>query len=92
MTRFEWDAAKAAENRRKHGVRFEDAVTAFDDPFALIRFDEGHSDAEVREVLLGHSVRGLLVVVFTVRSAGITRIIGARKPTRKERSQYEEGV
>lgn len=92
MTRFEWDAAKAAENRRKHGVRFEDAVTAFDDPFALIRFDGAHSDAEVREILLGHSVRGLLIVVFTIRLAGFTRIIGARKPTRRERQQYEEGV
>jgi uncharacterized DUF497 family protein len=89
---FEWNPAKAAENRRKHGVRFEDAITAFDDPFALIRFDDAHSDAEVREILLGHSARGLLVVVFTVRTAGITRIIGARKPTRRERNQYEEGV
>lgn len=92
MTKFEWDRAKAVENVRKHGVRFEDAVTAFDDPFALIRFDDEHSDSEIREVLPGHSTRGLLTVVFTARSPGVTRIIGARKPTRKERAQYEERV
>jgi hypothetical protein len=26
-TTFEWDEAKAAENQRKHGVSFEEAVT-----------------------------------------------------------------
>jgi hypothetical protein len=92
MTRFEWDPAKAAQNVRKHGVRFEEAVTAFDDPFALVRFDDAHSDSEIREVLLGYSTSGLLTVVFTTRSRGVTRIIGARKPTRKERAQYEEGI
>lgn len=28
-TTFEWDEAKAAENQRKHGVAFEEAVTVF---------------------------------------------------------------
>ena len=26
---FEWDPAKALENERKHGVRFEEAITNF---------------------------------------------------------------
>ncbi len=29
---FEWDAAKAAANVRKHGVTFEEAATVFADP------------------------------------------------------------
>src|SRR5688572_16564439 len=33
---FEWDSRKAAENRRKHNVSFEDAVTAFADPLAVL--------------------------------------------------------
>ena len=28
-TTFEWDEAKAAENQRKHGVSFEEAVIGF---------------------------------------------------------------
>jgi uncharacterized DUF497 family protein len=32
--RFEWNEAKAAANLKKHGVSFETAVRAFDDPFA----------------------------------------------------------
>jgi uncharacterized DUF497 family protein len=29
MIAFAWDAAKAASNRRKHGVSFEEAQTVF---------------------------------------------------------------
>jgi uncharacterized DUF497 family protein len=91
LLKFEWDARKSVANVRKHGVRFEDAITAFDDPFARIRFDDDHSDSESREILLGRSVRGVLVVVFSDRSRNIRRIITARKATRNERKQYEEG-
>jgi len=31
-TTFLWDDLKALDNRRKHGVAFEEAVTVFDDP------------------------------------------------------------
>ena len=34
---FEWDAVKAAQNLANHGVSFEAARLAFDDPFAVIR-------------------------------------------------------
>jgi uncharacterized protein (DUF4415 family) len=34
MVWFEWDDAKARTNERKHGVRFEDAMLVFADPFA----------------------------------------------------------
>jgi uncharacterized DUF497 family protein len=29
---FEWDPEKARRNRKKHGVSFEEAATAFLDP------------------------------------------------------------
>jgi uncharacterized protein len=87
---FEWDSTKARANRRKHGVRFEDAILAFDDPFALIAIDEPHSHSELREILIGRSTRDVLVVVFTIRAEGQHRIISARKATRTERKRYEE--
>ncbi len=34
--RFEWDRDKAAANSRKHGVSFDEASTAFNDPLARI--------------------------------------------------------
>jgi uncharacterized protein len=29
---FDWDPAKNASNFRKHGIKFEEARTAFEDP------------------------------------------------------------
>jgi uncharacterized protein len=88
---FEWDARKAAANRRKHGVTFDEASTAFADPLSLTIPDPDHSIEEDRFVLLGLSCRGrLLVVVHTERDDNI-RIISARRATRSERIQHEEG-
>jgi len=39
MILFEWDEAKARSNERKHGVRFEDAMLVFADPYALVEQD-----------------------------------------------------
>lgn len=85
---FEWDAEKEALNRKKHGVSFEEAATAFGDPMSLTVPDAGHSLEEERFVLLGLSYRGrLLVVVHTERGDNL-RVISARKATKSEGRQY----
>jgi len=90
--KFDWDPSKDDRNHQKHGIRFLDAITAFDDPFALIAPDPAHSTTlEIREWLIGESDFGVLVVVFTVRQPGnIHRLISARPANRKERKTYEE--
>ena len=89
--RFEWDDRKAGSNLLKHKVSFEDAITAFDDPFALIAPDSKHSATEERRWLIGESDIGVVVVVFTVRQPGqVYRLITARRASRKERSRYDE--
>ena len=89
---FEWNAPKAAENRRKHGVSFEDAVTAFADPLGVTVTDPDHSSpAERRYILIGRSARGRLLVVSHAERGAAIRIISARPATRREREQYEEG-
>jgi len=60
---FEWDYEKARSNLAKHGVSFEEAITAFADPLSLTVFDPDHSDDEDRFVLLGATNAGRLVVV-----------------------------
>jgi uncharacterized DUF497 family protein len=65
---FEWDPEKAVTNARKHGVPFDEAATAFGDPYGLVVDDPRHSEAEPRSVLLGYSQAGrLLAVMFTER-------------------------
>ena len=87
---FTWDAAKASANRRKHGISFENAFTAFTDPYARITDDPDHSESEEREILLGSSSRGQIVVVSFVQRESAIRVISARRATRKERNAYEE--
>ena len=87
---FEWDAAKAEANRRKHGVTFDEATTVFADPLSMLRSDPDHSLDEQRFIVLGMSnQRHLLVVAFAERPPR-TRLISARRATRKERRQYEQ--
>ncbi len=91
--KFEWDEKKAASNCTKHGVTFDEASTVFADPLAVIFDDEEHSADEVREIIVGHSVfERLLLVSFTERGDDLVRIISARKATKRERKDYEEGT
>lgn len=63
----------------------------FRDPQAVIFDDEHHSEDELREIIIGHSIAGRLVVVsFTERAENLVRIISARQTTKKEREDYEE--
>jgi uncharacterized DUF497 family protein len=90
--RFEWDDAKERENRRKHRVSFEEAESVFADEWALLIDDPEHSDDESRFILMGLSARlRVLVVVHAHReTAGIIRIISARKADARERDMYNE--
>jgi len=88
---FEWDQRKAASNLRKHGISFNEAITVFRDQLAAIFDDEAHSATEHREIIIGHSTRGrLLLVCFTEKTENVVRIISARLATRREREDYEE--
>ena len=89
--RFEWYGPKATANRAKHQVTFEEAATVFGDPLGRITDDPRHSHGEECLVLLGQTdKRRLLVVMFTERGEAI-HLISARKATRGERREYEEG-
>ena len=88
---FEWDAEKAAANLRKHGVSFDEAVTAFGDPLSVLLPDPDHSIGEERYVVLGMSSTSRLLVVAFVERPPRTRLITARLATRRERQDYEEG-
>jgi uncharacterized DUF497 family protein len=87
---FVWDARKAAANRKKHGVSFEEACTALRDPLAATGADPGHSQGEARWVTFGVSDSGRLLVVAHTETGDVVRIISARVATRAERQIYEE--
>jgi len=91
MMNFEWDAKKALSNIKKHGISFEEAITAFDDPLVLILADDLHSDIGDRYLLIGESNKQRILMVAFTEKEGKSRIVSARKATAKERRFYEEG-
>jgi uncharacterized DUF497 family protein len=86
---FEWNAAKASANLRKHGVSFEEAATVFLDEHARV-FDDPDSSSEERFLLVGFSAASRILVVVHVERGERIRIISARKVTRSERRSVEE--
>ena len=90
--RFEWDQRKNTQNKRKHGVSFEEAETVFLDDRALLLDDPDHSGGEERLVLLGMSAAlRMLVVCHCYRASGhVIRLISARKATATEHESYNQ--
>jgi hypothetical protein len=89
---FEWDPKKAAVNREKHRTPFEEGIGVFGDPLARIFDDPDHSRGEQREIIVGHSARRRLLVVSFVQRGHRIRMLSARRATRQERRDYEEGT
>lgn len=85
---FQWDKKKAKSNKKKHGVSFQDATTLFNDPKLFTKQDTRHDYGEDRFVSVGKSNIGALLAVHTPRGEE-TRLISARKPTRRERAWYK---
>lgn len=87
--KFEWDKEKAESNLKKHGISFDEAVSAFDDLFNVDLFDPKHSEDENRFILVGHSENERILIVSYAERGDKIRIITARKVTSKERRDYE---
>jgi uncharacterized DUF497 family protein len=84
---YEWDHAKDAANREKHGVSFPEAATTLANPETKVLADPRH---EGRFLAIGFSIHGqarMLTVVFEARGER-ERIISAWRSTRTERKRY----
>jgi len=83
----EWNEEKAARNRRKHGIDFDDAIEIFYGTSLLRRSDRNN---EERWVAIGESEGRVIAVVFTWRGTTL-RIISARRARKNEtRAYYQE--
>jgi uncharacterized DUF497 family protein len=86
---FEWDPDKKLQNRRKHGISFEEASTVLQsDAECLEIFDRLHSRDEDRFITIGPSEKGIVVVAWTEREDQKVRIISARLATASEQAMY----
>ena len=87
---FDWDEDKYKINLRNHKIDFHEAVTIFDDPNIIERYDEKHSLYEERFTAIGLSENmRILMVCHCYRESGdLIRIISARKATKGEIKIY----
>jgi uncharacterized DUF497 family protein len=88
-TTFVWDSDKAAENERRHGVKFEEAATVFDDPFLIVK--DASRNGEQRDAAVGFSAKGRLLTVVHVESSGeFIRIVSAWRASAAEEFLYDQ--
>lgn len=83
---FEWDDAKDAANRTKHGVGF-DIVWELDWIEAQELTDTRNDYGEIRRQAYLYRVDRLYVCIYTERD-GARRIISLRKANRREEQRY----
>jgi len=83
---FEYDPEKSAENKRKHGVDFEEAQALWSDP-ALLEIPARLSD-EPRWVIIGKIADRHWSAVITRRDDNV-RIISVRRSREEEMEIYE---
>ena len=86
---FEWDPGKARRNLRKHGVSFDEAVTAFYDPLSATFDDHDYSIGEHRYITVGFSSQNRLLIVGHTERGEAVRIISARLAIAHERKRPE---
>lgn len=94
MILFDWNYCKNETNKKKHGISFEEAKTAFFDERAVVFDDPEHSEKEDRFLLLGMSENANLCIVCHCyrESDTVIRLISARKATKKESERYARGI
>lgn len=85
--KFEWDVAKSAANRAKHGIDFDSAKNIWlDENRVEIR---AAYPVEDRTILVGQYQDKLWTAIYTMRGDTI-RIISVRRAREKEARLYEE--
>lgn len=83
---FEFDPAKSAVNRDKHGIDFEAAQALWEDAW---RLEAGVNirGGEERELVIG-SIDGKLWTAVVTRRGNALRIISVRRARRSEEEAY----
>lgn len=91
--KFTWDETKANSNFEKHGIRFEEAMLVFADPYLLMLQDR-IENGEFRWQSIGE-LEGLAVILVAhtwhdENGEEYIRIISARPADKKEKKRYEQ--
>ena len=84
--RFEFDPAKSAANKAKHGIDFVEAQALWLDADRLEA--PARSDTEPRSLIIGRIQQTLWTALVTNRHDETIRLISVRRARRSERARY----
>jgi uncharacterized DUF497 family protein len=84
---YEFDEAKSAANKAKHGLDFSEAQKLWQDADAVEL--PARSEAEDRKMLIAKSAGKIWSAIFMERENGI-RIISVRRARTNEEALYEQ--
>lgn len=88
---FTWDPEKAEQIARKHGISFDEARSVFGDPLAATFPDPDHSEVENRELTIGYSTTGrVLVVSHTQRGLAVRNTMREWRPAMSDETMNNE--
>jgi uncharacterized DUF497 family protein len=85
---FEFDPAKSAANKAKHGIDFVEAQALWSDP-ERVEVPARPMD-EPRNVIIGRIGETLWTATITYRHENTIRIISVRRARRDEAKKYQE--
>jgi len=88
--RFEFDAAKSAANRAKHGIDLVEAQALWNDPDRVE--GPGRSTDEPRFQVVGQIGETIWTATVTYRHEQTIRIISVRHARADEKAHYLEGA
>lgn len=84
---YEFDEAKSAANKAKHGLDFSEAQKLWQDPDAVEL--PARSETEERKMLIAQTGGKIWSAIFTERAERI-RIISVRRARSNEEALYEQ--
>jgi len=84
---FEWDPAKSASNKLKHGIDFQAATAIWEDG-RRIEIDVVRT-GEPRQLSVGRA-NGKMWTAVTTRRGEAVRLISVRRSRKEEVAQYEQ--
>jgi uncharacterized DUF497 family protein len=87
--RFEFDPAKSAANKAKHGIDFIEAQALWLDDDRVEQ--PARSDTEPRVRIIGRILQTLWAAFVTYRHEDTIRIISVRRARPDDKAQYEQG-
>jgi uncharacterized protein (DUF4415 family) len=80
---FSWDVGKADANFKKHGVRFPESMSVFEDDYAITVMVEVSDTDELRFVSIGMGVKGRVLGLHQPWCQGANHFSPSCRATRK---------